>query len=88
METFFCSVKDGQFVMFDGSKPRFTVIGQQEAVTPESGEIPPKAFESKTVLMTGMGDATTGGWVFSARVAEVLSLELGQVMSGISTGTT
>ncbi len=88
MELLICRTEGNDFVTSNGVRPKFTVIGQQEAVPPESGQLPAKAFENKTVFLTGHGTPTDGGWIFSTRVMGVLESPLEQILKGISTGNT
>lgn len=88
MELLICRTEGHDFVTSSGVRLKFTVIGQQEAATPESGQLPAKAFENKTVFLTGHGTPTDGGWIYSARVISVLESPLDSIKKGISTGNT
>ena len=48
MNLLICKTEGNDFVLSNGVRPKFTVIGQQEAVSPESGQLPARAFENKT----------------------------------------
>lgn len=63
MELLICYSDGSHFVMSNGVRPKFTAIGQQEAAPPESGQLPARAFENKTVFLTGHGTPTDGGWM-------------------------
>jgi hypothetical protein len=39
MELLICRTEGNDFVTSNGVRPKFTVIGQQEAVPPESGQL-------------------------------------------------
>lgn len=80
-----CRTEGNDFVTSDGIRPKFTVIGQQEGVSPESGQLPAKAFENRTVFLQGQGTPTNGGWIFSTRVMAVLESPLEVIAKGIST---
>lgn len=88
MELFICRTEGNDFITSNGVRPKFTVIGQQEAVPPESGQLPARAFENATVFITGQGTATDGGWIFSSRVVSVMATPLDQILKGIVTGNT
>ena len=53
MNLLICKTEGNDFVLSNGVRPKFTVIGQQEAVSPESGQLPARAFENKTVFLQG-----------------------------------
>lgn len=86
MELLICRTDGHDFVTSNGVRPKFTAIGQQEMVPPESGQLPAKAFENKTVFLTGQGTPTDGGWIYSTRVISVLESPLESIKKGISTG--
>ncbi len=86
MELVICHSDGTNFVTPSGVQVKFTVIAQQEPVPPESGQLPARAFENKTVFLTGQGTPTDGGWIYSTRVLSVLDAPLGQILKGISTG--
>lgn len=88
MELLICRTEGNDFVTASGVRPKFTVIGQAEAVPPESGQLPAKAFEGKTVFLQGQGTPTDGGWIYSARVMAVLEAPLQKIKDGFSTGNT
>lgn len=87
MELIICRTEGNDFVTSTGVRPKFTAIGQQEAVPPESGQLPAKAFENRTVFLTGQGTPTDGGWIFSTRVVSVLESPLDQIQKGMSTAS-
>lgn len=66
-----CTADGNSFVTTDGLRPRFTVISQQEAAQPESGQIPARAFKDKIVTISGEGALADDGWIYSSRVEEV-----------------
>lgn len=88
MELLICRTEGNDFVLSNGVRPKFTVIGQQEAVPPESGQLPARAFENRTVFLSGHGTPTDGGWIYSTRVVAVLESPLDSIKKGISTGNT
>lgn len=88
MELLICRIDGSDFVTADGVRPKFTVIGQQEAVSPESGQLPAKAFENKTVFLSGQGIPKNGGWIYSTRVVNVVESSLDLIVKGIVTGNT
>lgn len=88
MELLICHSDGSNFVTSNGARPKFTVINQQDAVPPESGQLPAKAFENKTVFLTGQGTPTNGGWIYSTRVVAVLESPLESIKKGIVTGNT
>ena len=88
MELLICHSDGSHFVMSNGIRPKFTAIGQQEAAPPESGQLPARAFENKTVFLTGHGTPTEGGWIYSTRVISVLESPLESIKKGIVTGNT
>lgn len=88
MDLIICRTEGQEFVTSNGVRPKFTAIGQQEAVPPESGQLPARAFEGKTVFLTGQGTPTDGGWIFSTRVVSVLESPLDSIKKGISTSNT
>ena len=88
MELLICRTEGNDFVLSSGVRPKFTVIGQQEAVPPESGQLPARAFENRTVFLSGHGTPTDGGWIYSTRVVAVLESPLEKIRDGFSTGNT
>lgn len=84
MNLLICRAEGNDFVTSNGIRPKFTAIGQQEAVPPESGQLPARAFEGKTVFLQGQGTPTDGGWIFSTRVVAVLESPLETIAKGIS----
>ena len=84
MDLLICRTEGNDFVTSNGIRPKFTAIGQQEAVPPESGQLPARAFEGKTVFLQGQGTPTNGGWIFSTRVVAVLESPLEAIAKGIS----
>jgi hypothetical protein len=84
MDLLICRTEGNDFVTSNGVRPKFTAIGQQEAVPPESGQLPARAFEGKTVFLQGQGNPTDGGWIFSTRVVAVLESPLETIAKGIS----
>jgi hypothetical protein len=86
MELLICHSDGTHFVTSSGIRPKFTAINQQDAVPPESGQLPAKAFENRTVFLTGQGTPTDGGWIYSTRVISVLESPLDSIKKGISTG--
>ena len=88
MELLICRTEGNDFVTSNGIRPHFTVFGQQEDVLPEFGQLPAKAFEGKTVFLTGHGTPTDGGWIYSTRVVAVLESPLEKIKEGFSMGNT
>ena len=86
MNLLICKTEGNDFVLSNGVRPKFTAIGQQEAVPPESGQLPARAFENKTVFLQGQGTPTDGGWIFSTRVVAVLESPLDSIAKGVSVG--
>ena len=85
---FICRTEADQFLTYDGIKLRFTVINQQDSAPPESGQIPARAFDDKTLMIIGEGNPSDGAWIYSARVVNVFDAALDVIAKGISTGNT
>ena len=88
MELLICRTEGNDFVLSSGVRPKFTAIGQQEAVPPESGQLPARAFENKTVFLSGQGTPTDGSWIYSTRVVAVLESPLESIQKGVVIGNT
>ena len=84
-QRFLGTVENGQFhvlmpVSAAGATLRFTCIAMQEAVPPESKELPLAQYEGQAIMLSGHPG---GEWVYSATVIDQAGLILTQVVQQV-----